>query len=558
MRARSTGVDIIDELLGGITPGLPCVLAGPSGSGRTVLSLQLAAASLEQGRVVAFLCNEPAPLLLRQASTLGLDLEPAIRSERLALLEMDPEIAAVSQALGSDALIEAVRTEQPLCSLLIIDPLSVITAGIFDESKLRAAARGLVANATDWMIVLTVESERIALQPALERVLGEICGAFLALSRDADGTRTIRVEKTRNGVPRRHDVDFAIGHGGTHWLEVAATTPIAAALTPLDSGSGSTSGTTAAPSEETAASSPPAPATRERDTADDASRRTARREAMRAESARPLVLLVENDRESRERIVKWLDGRCEVVTAEDGFEAMTWLMSGRPDLVILDLMMPRVTGYELLSAMQRTGQSVPRLVISNRIQRPADRLSPLVLGATDILAKPFERFEFLHKVEMLLRLDESPAHWMDPVEAENLFARISKTRLMTTADFEARLERACHLGDRLGLASSLVAIAAKSSRQLDQFVETIDPALRFEDAILRVSPRRAVVLLVATDLENAQGASERLLEAFRLAGGQPEQLNLRISAAQRVAPGYAWPELFRGARWDDEDPEVEP
>ncbi len=582
MRARSTGVDIIDELLGGITPGLPCVLAGPSGSGRTVLSLQLAAASIEQGRVVAFLCNEPAPLLLRQASTLGLDLERAIESERLALLEMDPEIAAVSHALGSDALIEAVRAEQPLCSLLIVDPLSVITAGIFDESRLRAMARGLVANATDWMIVLTVESERIALQPSLERVLGEICGAFLELSREEDGSRRLRVQKTRNGVPRRHQVAFEIGHGGTRWIETEAL-PIPKDRPPIATDDPSSRGRSATDVAETGSE----PSTDRPDARSEvrpqggdfdeerrethhasnehsdprqharAPRRRTRASDAEFESPLPVVLVVDHERESRDRIVKWLEGRCQVIPVEDGFEAMTWLMTGHPDLVILDLLMPRVTGYELLSAMQRTGQSVPRLVISDRITRPSERLSPLVLGATDILAKPFERFEFLRKVEMLLRLDSAPANLMDPLEAENLFARVSKTRLMEETEFNARLDRACSLGERLGPSSSLIAVASNSTQRLDRFVEALDPALRFEDAVLRVSPRRAVILLVATDVENATAASERLCEEFRLAGGQPEHLNMRVSVAQRVTPGFAWPQLFRGSRWADEDVEDE-
>ena len=74
MNSDPTGVEIVDHVLGGITPGLPCVVAGPSGAGRTVLSLQLAASSLAKGSIVSLLCNEPAPFLLQQAATLGLDV----------------------------------------------------------------------------------------------------------------------------------------------------------------------------------------------------------------------------------------------------------------------------------------------------------------------------------------------------------------------------------------------------------------------------------------------------------------------------------------------------
>ncbi len=84
-----TGVEIIDFVLGGIAPGLPCVMAGPSGSGRTVLCVQLALAALASGRVVIYLCNEPVPFLLQQTATLGFDLESPLRSGQLVLLELD-------------------------------------------------------------------------------------------------------------------------------------------------------------------------------------------------------------------------------------------------------------------------------------------------------------------------------------------------------------------------------------------------------------------------------------------------------------------------------------
>jgi len=234
-----------------------------------------------------------------------------------------------------------------------------------------------------------------------------------------------------------------------------------------------------------------------------------------------------------------------VETAEDGFEAMTWLMTRRPDLVILDLLMPRVTGYELLSALQRTRQPIPRLVISGRVETRGQRLAPLVLGATDILTKPVDRIELVRKVEMLLRLESAPADLMDPLEAGDLFARISKTRLLDRSDFVARLDRAFGLGEKLGLPSCLVTVTSTSSRALDRFLETTDDAIRFEDAILRVSARRGVILLVATEWEEAVVVTERLCDAFAQADGRPDQLTLRTLPARRVPADYDWHALFR-------------
>ncbi len=525
MRVLSTGVEIIDHLLGGITQGLPCVVAGPSGSGRTVLALQLAAAALDSGRVISFLCNEPAPFLLQQASTLGFDFDSSLRSGQLALLEMGSTISGTVNALGADALTDSIADEQPLSSLLIVDPFTVITAGIFDEAQLRATARAFVKGSSSWTTVLTVESERLALQQGLERILGEVCGSFLSLRREVTGQRLLRVEKSRSGVTEHEETEFSIEVGGT---ERIVSTPAAIETRP-----------------QPATPEPTSPAEPECETTAAAATKKPDAEP---ENTRPVILLVDNDRASRDLMSKWLDARYEVMTAGDGFEALTCLIGQRPDLVVLDLMMPRVTGYELLAAFQRTLQTIPRLVISSQVERSGARLAPLVLGATDILAKPVTRLEFLHKIETLLRLSSPPEMLMEPLEAESLFASISKTRLLTRDEFHDRLERACGLGERLALPSSLAAIAADSSQRLDHFLDIVDQTLRFEDAVLRVSKRRAVLLLVATECADATSVLDRLFVRFEDDGGQPDHLELRISNARRLDDSYDWHQLFRDHR----------
>ena len=124
MRALSTGVEIVDQVLGGITPGLPCVIAGPSGAGRTVIALQTAASALESGRVVSFLCNEPAPFLRRQAASLGFDFQAALQSGQLALLEMDTEIASLMTSLWSVALLAATEHGLRPLSQGIVDAIA--------------------------------------------------------------------------------------------------------------------------------------------------------------------------------------------------------------------------------------------------------------------------------------------------------------------------------------------------------------------------------------------------------------------------------------------------
>ena len=527
MNCDPTGVEIVDHVLGGITPGLPCVVSGPSGAGRTVLSLQLAASALAGGSIVSLLCNEPAPFLLQQAATLGFDFDDALRSGQFVLLELDPRAATLVRAHGIGALVSAVREEEPLVSTMIVDPFTAITAEIMDEPQLRSTAREFVKAASPMRIVLTLEAERVALQPSLERVLSEICGSYLSLHRSDDGERRLKVEKTRSGIGSAESVGFSIGEGGTRRNEEPRrpqrAVPSQDAETPHAASGAELEARTEAPSPQREA-----------------------RETQAALDTHKTVLVVDHDVQSRNLLHKWLSDQYDIVTAEDGFEAMTTLLTRRPDLVILDLLMPRVSGYELLGAFQKAAPEIPMLVVSHRVSRPGDRLGPLVLGATDILKKPVERFELVHKVELLMRLEQRAAPKMNPADANALFGNISDSRELSAEEFRERLQRACTFGERYGLPSSLVVLSASSSEHLDGFIAIANENLRFEDALLRVSARRVVLLLVATEPGDAGPTTERLCDRFCDAAGGKPKLQWMLHGAQPVDEGHDWRPMFRG------------
>ena len=176
---------------------------------------------------------EPAPLLLRQAESLGLALEPHVRSGQLLLLELDPRAPASLQAAGSKAFIEAIRAEHPSVSLIVIDPLTALTVGLVEEAPLRLLARDLIAATPHTTLVLTVETERPGSDAAVERVLAEVCGTSLALGRRKDGRRTLRVTKTRAGAGAAEAVEFRIGANGAELVrEIAAEPDATSALRP--------------------------------------------------------------------------------------------------------------------------------------------------------------------------------------------------------------------------------------------------------------------------------------------------------------------------------------
>jgi DNA-binding response OmpR family regulator len=92
----------------------------------------------------------------------------------------------------------------------------------------------------------------------------------------------------------------------------------------------------------------------------------------------------------------------EVLTASDGEAGYRAIREHRPDLVILDLMLPRMSGYEVCRKARSDGVSIPILMLTARGEE-SDRVLGLDLGADDYLAKPFGIRELLARVRALLR-----------------------------------------------------------------------------------------------------------------------------------------------------------
>jgi DNA-binding response OmpR family regulator len=97
----------------------------------------------------------------------------------------------------------------------------------------------------------------------------------------------------------------------------------------------------------------------------------------------------------------------EVLTAGDGEAGYRLLRETKPDLLILDLMLPRMSGYELCRKARSEGISTPILMLTARGEE-ADRVLGLDLGADDYVTKPFSVRELLARVRAILRRGAGP------------------------------------------------------------------------------------------------------------------------------------------------------
>jgi two-component system response regulator MprA len=132
--------------------------------------------------------------------------------------------------------------------------------------------------------------------------------------------------------------------------------------------------------------------------------------------AKQRVLVVDDDKAVRESLRRSLEfNGYDVAVAADGAEALAGLGAGAaPDVVVMDVMMPRLDGIETTRALRAAGNDVPILVLTAR-DAVGDRVEGLDAGADDYLTKPFALQELLARLRALLRRATVPAGEDDEV-----------------------------------------------------------------------------------------------------------------------------------------------
>ena len=124
----------------------------------------------------------------------------------------------------------------------------------------------------------------------------------------------------------------------------------------------------------------------------------------------PTILVADDEANIRELCSLYLEQEgFEVIAAADGEQALTAAREQRPDLIVLDLMMPKRSGYEVTREL-RQESDIPILMLTARSEE-VDRIVGLELGADDYLGKPFHPRELTARVKAILRRagGQSPA-----------------------------------------------------------------------------------------------------------------------------------------------------
>jgi DNA-binding response OmpR family regulator len=182
----------------------------------------------------------------------------------------------------------------------------------------------------------------------------------------------------------------------------------------------------------------------------------------------------------------------EVLSAEDGEAGLALARGEGPDLLILDVMLPKMNGFQVLQAIRREGLMMPIIVLSARTGE-MDKVTGLELGAEDYVAKPFSLAELLARVRAALRRTRiadqlvRPMHAFGDVRVDVVARTITRgsERVETTAtEFDLLL---CLIEAR-GAALSRDAIFTRvwgpshhgTPRTIDNFIQQLRAKLEID------------------------------------------------------------------------------
>ena len=146
----------------------------------------------------------------------------------------------------------------------------------------------------------------------------------------------------------------------------------------------------------------------------------------------------------------------EVITARDGVEGLQLALEESPDLVVLDVMMPRMSGLGVCKQLRAQRASIPIIMLTARGQE-VDKVVGLELGADDYVTKPFSIRELLARVKAVLRRTsvlpkELDQHTFGDVEVDLRRCRVLKSGKaldVSSKEFELLKYFICHAGETL-------------------------------------------------------------------------------------------------------------
>lgn len=231
------------------------------------------------------------------------------------------------------------------------------------------------------------------------------------------------------------------------------------------------------------------------------------------------ILIVDDEPAARHGLRKALEGPYRIVEADSAAAGRSLLLSERPDLLLLDVMLPEEHGLSFLRWLRKEGYELPVLMVS-ALDTATSAVEALRLGAADYLVKGFESDELRQRVANLLKLAG--------LEKENVTLR---RRLATEGDFgpmigrSAGMRRAFEMADRVAHSDSTVLILGESGTGKELLAQEIHArSPRNDKAYVAVNCAALPETLIESELFGYEcgaftGAAQQKIGKFEQASG---------------------------------------
>ncbi len=120
----------------------------------------------------------------------------------------------------------------------------------------------------------------------------------------------------------------------------------------------------------------------------------------------PTILVVDDDQQNLELVQAYLeDIECETMAARDGIEALELVAGGKPDLILLDVMMPKMSGFEVCRRLKNDPDtSMIPVIMVTALNEFGDIERGIDSGTDDFVSKPINKLELLTRIRTMLKL----------------------------------------------------------------------------------------------------------------------------------------------------------
>ncbi len=229
----------------------------------------------------------------------------------------------------------------------------------------------------------------------------------------------------------------------------------------------------------------------------------------------PRVLVVEDEPEIAAVLVEVLRSRYRVDVARDGAEGLARARSGKPDLVVMDVFLPKLDGLDAAVALKSSSDTagIPVILLSAH-QGVADKVRALNLGAVDYMSKPFNAMELLVRTERALKLKKAEPELERTPSVTRRSGNDPITGLYDRRGLLLRLEHEVSRGRRYSRPVSL-AVLRPDRPVMDEALlglpDVMRARLRTQDLLGHLGDGVLGVILPECNVEAARNAISRLL-----------------------------------------------